>query len=296
MLCFADATGEALAGILRPGNAGANTAADHVSVLDEAMAQLPQSVRAGHLEGDDASLVEREVIVATDAAGSSKEFVGALRARNIKFMTVASTTGDIRAAIFDAEGLEGVWHPAIGQDNELLASSSVCELTSLMALASWPERTRLIVRREPLHPGAQRSLFPSMEFRYWGFYTDCDGDAVTLDTVMRAHAHVENHIGRLKDSGLMRFPFTKLAANAAWLQLVLLAADLVRWFSCSAVTPIGARRAASRCAGGSSTLRAGSCIRRDDRSCASSSTGRTPRPSSPPTGASISSAEASFSC
>jgi hypothetical protein len=66
--------------------------------------------------------------------------------------------------------------------------------------SSSPEGTRLIVRREPLHPGAQQSLFPSMMFRYWGHYTDADGDPVTLDVHMRAHAHVEDNIRRLKDS------------------------------------------------------------------------------------------------
>ncbi len=42
MFCFADATGEALAAILRPGNAGANSIADHLTVLDAAVAQLPK--------------------------------------------------------------------------------------------------------------------------------------------------------------------------------------------------------------------------------------------------------------
>ena len=45
MFCFADATGEVLSGLLRPGNAGANTVADHVSVLDAAVAQLPAGDR-----------------------------------------------------------------------------------------------------------------------------------------------------------------------------------------------------------------------------------------------------------
>ena len=47
---------------------------------------------------------------------------------------------------------------------------------------------------------------------------------------MRAHAHVEDHIMRLKDSGLERFPFTDFAANQTWLQVVCRASDLVRWF------------------------------------------------------------------
>jgi len=40
MFCFADATGEALAGRLRPGNAAANSIDDHLAVADEAIAQL----------------------------------------------------------------------------------------------------------------------------------------------------------------------------------------------------------------------------------------------------------------
>ena len=53
MLCFADATGEALSGLLRPGNAGANDAEDHLAVLDAAIAALPPEIAAGHHEDDD---------------------------------------------------------------------------------------------------------------------------------------------------------------------------------------------------------------------------------------------------
>jgi len=63
---FADQTGEALSGMLRPGNAGANTVADHLVVTDEAIAQLPGEVAAGHYEGDDRSLVRREVVMRAD--------------------------------------------------------------------------------------------------------------------------------------------------------------------------------------------------------------------------------------
>jgi len=230
IFCFADATGDALSGLLRPGNAGSNTVADHVFVLDAALAQLPASVQAGHRAGDDPSLVERSVVVRTDSAGSTAGFMAALRNRNIGFLTVAATNRQIQAAIMDAEGIEQVWAPALCQDGEPREGAAVCELTDLVDLSSWPEGTRLIVRREPLHPGAQRSLFPSFEYRYWGFYTDQAGDPVSLDVLMRAHAHVENHIERLKQSGLCRFPFTSFEANAAWMAMVLLAADLVRWF------------------------------------------------------------------
>ena len=74
-------------------------------------------------------------------------------------------------------------------------------MTDLLDLSELPAGTRCIIRREPLHPGAQRSLFPSLDYRYWGFYTDCEGTPVDVDNQMRAHAHVEEHIQRLKESG-----------------------------------------------------------------------------------------------
>jgi len=230
MFCFADATGETLSALLRPGNAGANTVADHISVLDAAIAQLPGDVAAGHRAGDDEELVRRTVVVRADSAGCTEDFLKACRERHVGFYVSARSNAQITAAIFDAIGIEEVWLPALAQNGEEKDGAAVAELTSLIEDRKLPEGTRLIVRREPLHPGAQRSLFPSLDYRYWGFYTDQDGDPRDLDVTMRAHAHVEQHICRLKDSGLTRFPFTSFEDNATWLMVVVLAADLVRWF------------------------------------------------------------------
>jgi len=230
LFLFADATGECLAEMLRPGNANSNTVADHVVVLDEALAQLPDEIARGHHAGDDPSLASRDVVIRSDSAGCSEGFLSACRARNVGFSVVARRTAQVEAAILDAIGMEECWTAAIGQDGELREGSAVIELTSLVDLAKYPEGTRLIVRREPLHPGAQTSLFPSLQFRYWGHYTDQEGAPVVLDAFMRAHAHVEDHIQRLKDSGLERFPFSSLEANRTWLFLVCCAGDLVRWF------------------------------------------------------------------
>ena len=227
---FADATGETLAALLRPGNAGANTVADHVTVLDGALGQLPADIAAGHHEGDVADLVTRDVIVRADSAGCTEGFLAACRARNIGFFVSARSNAQVTAAIFDAIGVDEVWLPSLAQNGDVKDESSVAELTSLIDDTKLPSGTRLIIRREPLHPGAQRSLFPSLDYRYWGFYTDQDGDPRELDRTMRAHAHVEQHICRLKDSGLTRFPFTSFEANATWMMTVILAADLVRWF------------------------------------------------------------------
>ena len=227
--CFADATGETLAVRLRPGNAGANTIADHVAVLDAAIAQLPDEIAAGHHPGASPGQVRRGVQVRVDSAGCT-EFVWHCRARNVGFAVAARSNASIHAAISRVECDDACWQPAVRQDGDERPGAAVAELTEHVDLADWPEGTRLIVRREPLHPGAQQSLFPSAMFRYWGHYTDADGDPVTLDVHMRAHAHVEDHIRRLKDSGAQRFPFVDIDANRAWLATVCFADSLVRWF------------------------------------------------------------------
>jgi hypothetical protein len=227
--CFADATGETLSVRLRPGNAGANNIADHVAVLDAAIAQLPDEVAVGHRSGDDPSLVRRAIQVRADSAGCT-DFVWHCRERNVGFAVVARSNASVHAAISRVAFDDDAWQPALRQDGDERPGAAVAELTDLIDLSDWPEGTRLIVRREPLHPGAQQSLFPSTMFRYWGHYTDAAGDPVDLDVHMRAHAHVEDHIRRLKDSGAHRFPFVNIHANRTWLAVVCFADALVRWF------------------------------------------------------------------
>ncbi len=233
--CFADATGETLGVRLRPGNAGANTIADHVDVLDQAIAQLPAEIALGHRCGDDPGLARRAVQVRTDSAGCT-DFVWRCRERNVGFAVVARSNASIHTAISRVLVDADRWQQAVRQDGDVRKGAAVAELTDLVDLSDWPPGTRLIVRREPLHPGAQQSLFPSMMFRYWGHYTDAAGDPVTLDVHMRAHAHVEDHIRRLKDSGAQRFPFVDFDANQAWLAIVGFADALVRWFQLLCLT------------------------------------------------------------
>ncbi len=233
--CFADATGETLGVTLRPGNAGANTIADHVGVLDQAIGQLPGEIAEGHRDGDDPELVRRPVQVRCDSAGCT-DFVWHCRDRNIGFAVVARSNANIHAAISRVATDESQWRPAVRQDGDERPGAAVAELTGRIDLGDWPDGTRLIMRREPLHPGAQQTLFPSMLFRYWGHYTDAAGDPVDLDVHMRAHAHVEDHIKRLKDSGADRFPFTDIDANRAWLAVVCFADALVRWFQLLCLT------------------------------------------------------------
>ncbi len=230
MFCTAAATGEALSGLLRPGNAGANCAEDHLVVLDEALAQLPEPITAGHHLGEDEAMVRRPVVVRADSAGATYGFVWGCRDRNVGFAVAARSTPQLSAAISAIAQDETRWKSAVRPDGKHRKGAAVAEVTELVDLSEWPQGTRLIIRREPLHPGAQKSLFPSLEYRYWGHYTDQPGAPSRRDLFMRGHASIEDTLGRLKDAGLLRFPFVDLEANSAWLAEVCFAHDLVRWF------------------------------------------------------------------
>ena len=138
MFCFADATGEALSGLLRPGNAGANTVADHVSVLDAAAAQLPAEIAAGHHAGDEEGLVGRPLVMRTDSAGCTQGFVWACRARNIGFFVVARSNAQVHSAIFDTVGLDEIWEPALHQDGSPREGAAVADLSELVDLSECP--------------------------------------------------------------------------------------------------------------------------------------------------------------
>jgi len=236
VFCFDDATGDALSGMLRAGNAAANDTADLLTVVDDAISQIPPDMAAGHRPGDDPDLVERAVVVRSDSAGGTHVFTKGLRGRNIGFQVVTRTQTAISAAIATANEDPDRWETAVDQDGSEAEptdsglAAAVCEVTDLVDMKGWPKGTRLIIRRQPKHPGAQTTLLPDLDYRFWGHYTDQAGDPVELDRQMRAHAHVEDHIQRLKDSGLERFPFTGWEANQAWLQTVMWATDLASWF------------------------------------------------------------------
>jgi len=225
MFCFLDATGEALAGILRPGNATANSGADQLAVVDLAIAQLPDTHRHGHQPGDDPNLVVHPILVRADSAGAVRSFVAGLVARNCQFSISARVTNALDTAI--AHVAESAWRPAVNTDGEPRRGAQVAELD--LSVDGWPEHTRAIVRRERPHPGAQLRLWDHNGMRHQVVLTNQPGDAVELELRHRRHGQIENRIKNLKDCGLERMPFTSFTANAAWMEMVLTAADLLAW-------------------------------------------------------------------
>src|SRR5947207_3104566 len=88
----------------------------------------------------------------------------------------------------------------------------------------------LIVRRERPHPGAQLSFTDHDGYRFQAILTDQDDkDIAVIECRHRQHAHVEDRIRDDKDTGLSKFPFKVFALNEVWLEIVMLAHDLIVW-------------------------------------------------------------------
>jgi len=225
MLCFLDASGEALAGRLRPGNAAANSGADQIGVVDDAIAQLPEPWRRGHSSGDDGAEVIHRVLVRADTAGAVAAFVDGLVARNCEFSIGARVNDTLDAAI--AAVPADAWVPAVDANGAERRGAQISELS--VTLAAWPDGTRAICRREKPHAGAQLRLWDHNGLRHQVVLTNSVGAAADLELRHRRHAEVENRIKNLKDCGLERMPFTSFEANAAWMELTLAAADLLAW-------------------------------------------------------------------
>jgi Transposase DDE domain group 1 len=204
-----------LSGVLRPGNAGSNTAADHVEVTDLALAQLPNATRG------------QPIVVRADTGGASHAFTSHLRERGVRFSISVPADERVRAAVLAVP--EAAWQPAVGSDGQAREGAEVAELSSL-DLAGWPAGTRAICRREDPHPGAQLSFTDADGHRFQVFLTDQpDGDLAALELRHRRRARIEDRIRGGKATGLRNLPFDLWRRNAVWLELVLMACDLVCW-------------------------------------------------------------------
>ena len=215
MLCYL--RGEALAGILRPGNAGANTAADHIGVLIAALDQLPEGVHE-----DTAT----PILVRADSAGCTHDFLDAVDQMQLAFSVSMPIDEPVRRAILAVP--ESAWQTAIRQDATERDGAWVAELDGL-DLSGWPAGSRAICRRERPHPGAQLSFTDHDGHRFQVLLTNQTGEPHTLEARHRARARVEDAIRSAKDTGLRNLPFRDFAPNQAWLELVLIAQDLTCW-------------------------------------------------------------------
>ena len=248
LLCFLDrpdiSWGEALAGMLREGNAGSNTAADHLSVLAMAIANLPEHARPVKGDPDTPCYVVR-----SDSAGATHDFADACIDAGCGFSFGFPVTEDIRRAVgeiateIDSEGdivvpaAGGGWAEAVEDDGTVREGAWVAEITEHLDTTAWPAGSRVIIRAERPHPGAQLSVFDSESgLRHTAFiFAPRPADrpdsrsVAELELRHRQHARVEDRIRQAKAMGLRNLPCKAVAENHAWLECVLAATDLIAW-------------------------------------------------------------------
>jgi Transposase DDE domain group 1 len=228
-----EGTGEPLAVLLRKGNAGSNTVADHITVLRQALAQLPGGRRPG-----------KNVLVRIDGAGGTHELITWLTRRRLAYSVGFSLPGDLDSIQKTlAEVPAAAWTPAYDADGQVRPGGWVAELTELFDLSGWPPGMRLIVRKERPHPGAQLRITDLDGHRITAFVTNTTrGQLADLELRHRRRARAEDRIRCAKDTGLSNLPLHDFTQNQIWCALVALASDLVAWMQTLALTGHDARR------------------------------------------------------
>ncbi|MGI5378087.1 IS1380 family transposase [Streptomyces sp. CA-251387] len=211
-------SGEPVAALLRPGNAGSNTAADHITTAQLALAQLPKSYRRG-----------RRTLIRTDSAGGTHEFVGwlAKRGRWLSYSVGMTITDAIHQAVLKVP--LAAWTPAVEPNGEIRDGAWVAELTGGM-LDGWPKGMRLIVRKERPHPGAQLRITDADGMRIACFATNTTGRPIAeLELRHRLRARAEDRVRAARATGLRNLPLHDTAQNGVWLEIVQIALGLLAW-------------------------------------------------------------------
>jgi len=226
-----DGTGEALALRLRPGNAGSNTAADHIAITRDALAALPSI---------SASRPGRKVLIRADGGGGTKEFLGWLTRRGVSY-SIGFTLPDRMPMLYQGVP-EQAWQAAVDADGDVRDGAGVVDLTGVLRfqgpLDGWPAGMRVIVRRERPHPGAQLRFDDVDGYRLTAFATNAvRGQLAVLELRHRRRARCEDRIRIAKDTGLRNLPLQGFDQNRIWCALVMLATDLTAWTQLLAIAP-----------------------------------------------------------
>src|SRR6266566_608996 len=227
-------TAESLAMLLRPGNAGSNTFADHLAVLTAALRQIPARMRS-------------RLLVRVDGAGASHELISHLLSLATPRRRVLFTCGwAITAADEQAIGLlpSGAWQAAVDQDGAVQEDKHVAEITHLLGRAgNWPAGLRWIVRRTRPSRRQARNLTAferATGWRYSIIVTNIPAargmpgvpgshHAQFTDVLHRQHAVVEDGVRAGKSMGLRNLPSKTWVVNCGWVLAANIAADLAAW-------------------------------------------------------------------
>ena len=220
-----DGTGEPVGMLLRRGNAGSNTAADHITLIRSALRQLPADNQAGHRSG-------RSVLIRIDGAGATHDLLDWITARHLSYSVgfgLPENTAELLQRI-----PEDAWSPALDAGGEVRPGAWVTELTGLLNLARWPTGMRVIARVERPHPGAQLRVTDHDGNRVTAFATNTrpggpGAQIATLELRHRRRARCEDRIRAAKDTGLANLPLHGFDQNRIWCAVVQLACELLAW-------------------------------------------------------------------
>jgi len=229
----AEGTGEPLAMLLRPGNAGSNTAADHISVTRDALAQIP-----GHKPGRRRG---RRVLIRTDGAGCTHAFLDWITNNRLGYSIGYALPADFEATLklIPAQA----WSPAYDAGDQIRENAHVADVTDLLDLTGWPPGMRVIIRKERPHPGAQLRITDIDGNRVTAFATNTRrGQLADLERRHRRRARAEDRIRIAKDTGLMNLPLKGMDQNRIWCALVMLACELTTWLQLLGLPGHDARR------------------------------------------------------
>ncbi|GGY97670.1 IS1380 family transposase [Streptomyces poonensis] len=220
-------SGEPVAGLLRPGNAGSNTAADHIEAARLALAQLPRQYRRG-----------RQTLLRTDSGGGTHAFVAwlAKRGRWLSHSVGMTITDALHAAVLNVPA--SAWTPAVEPDGGIRDGAWVAEIDAGSdCLVGWPTGLRLIVRKERPHPGAQLRFTDADGHRLTCFATKTASEAIAaLELRHRQRARAEDRIRAARATGLRNLPLHDTAQNQVRLEIVQIALDLLAWMPMLALT------------------------------------------------------------
>jgi hypothetical protein len=226
-------TGEPLQILLRPGNAGSNTAQDHITVVRAALQQLP-----GHRPG---TRPGRKVLVRIDGAGSTHALLAWMAGQRLAYSVGFGLPDNTAALLTNIP--ESVWTPAYDAHDQVRDGAWVAELTGLLNLSSWPKGMRVIARKERPHPGAQLRLTDIDGLRVTAFATNTPhGQLPDLELRHRRRARAEDRIRVAKDTGLTNLPLHDFAQNQIWCAIVTMAAELTAWMQMLSLGEHEARR------------------------------------------------------
>ncbi len=219
-----DGSGEPLAIMLRAGNAGSNTAADHIEATRLGLAQLPRRLR-------------RRVLIRADSGGGTQGFLTWLAkpGRRLAYSVGFTITEEVQDAILKVPA--AAWTPAYDARGQVRPGAWVAEITGLLDLSSWPAGMRVIVRKERPHPGAQLRFTDIGGHRFTAFATSTKrGQLADLELRHRRRARCEDRIRCAKDTGLRNLPLQGFDQNQVWCEIVSLACDLLAWMQMLALT------------------------------------------------------------